>query len=50
MSAGLAYDLRECSGCGMLYDHEFAEGFDTLCAECKVRPQGTDSDPDGGER
>lgn len=52
MSAGLAYDLRECNGCGMLYDHDHAEWFDTVCGDCKSRPLDTDSpqEVDDGER
>lgn len=33
-SVGLAYDMRECEGCGHLYDHEFADWEATECGNC----------------
>jgi len=35
MAAGLAYDLRNCSQCGMLYDHERADWIKTVCGDCR---------------
>lgn len=35
MPAGLAYDLRTCGRCGMMYDHEGADWHETLCGDCR---------------
>lgn len=34
MSAGMAYDLRECETCGMLYDHDQANWHTVECGDC----------------
>lgn len=28
-------DLQECESCGMLYDHDQANWFETVCGECR---------------